>query len=449
MGIFPTGTAELAGWLRLSAPHVNRCVARALLRTFGCPPAPFRAPLKQVEARCGAAARALVAAPADANLERQLLATQRWAEAGGQGRGVQHCLITLADSQYPRALLEAPDPPLLLYLEGNIELLGHPALAIVGSRHPSAQGAANAKALAAALADAGLTIVSGLASGIDASAHEGALAATGHTIAVLGTGVDRIYPAQNAALAARVRAQGALLSEMPLGTPPRPFHFPQRNRIIAGLSAGVVVVEANLRSGSRITARIAADIGREVMALPGSIHAPGARGCHALIKEGAALVESAADILACLAVDGGGAGLGAPASLATRAKAPDMSDVSHAAKPTAAAVASSRTAPGSGPRPAPADAGTSGDGDGNSAGRPALRSADDALLGDAEAAKADSACRSLLNALGHDPTSYEQLSVRTGLALPTLQALVLSLELSGIVDRLPGGRVCRRLCDPA
>ncbi|MBC7780711.1 MAG: DNA-protecting protein DprA [Proteobacteria bacterium] len=208
-----------------------------------------------------------------------------------------HHLVTVDDVDYPRLLREIADPPLALYLRGRRDLLGCPMLAVVGSRNPSAPGVQTAEAFARSLAQAGLTIVSGLALGIDAAAHRGALTAPASTIAVVGTGLDIVYPVRNGPLAQQIAACGALLSEFPLGTPPCPDHFPRRNRILSGLSLGCVVVEANLRSGSLITARLAAEQGREVFAIPGSIHSPLAKGCHALIKQGAKLTESAADVL--------------------------------------------------------------------------------------------------------------------------------------------------------
>jgi DNA processing protein len=209
-----------------------------------------------------------------------------------------HAIITLADEAYPRALLEIGDPPALLYAAGRSELLSCPALAIVGSRNASVQGERNAESFARALSDAGLAIVSGLALGIDAAAHRGGLAGACSTIAVLGTGIDVVYPRRNAELAAQIAARGLLVSEFPPGTEPVAQNFPRRNRLISGLARGCLVVEAALASGSLITARTAADQGREVFALPGSIHSPLSKGCHALIKSGAKLVESAEDVLA-------------------------------------------------------------------------------------------------------------------------------------------------------
>jgi DNA processing protein len=206
-------------------------------------------------------------------------------------------LLTLGDPDYPKPLLEIADPPALLYCKGRRDLLGRPGLGIVGSRNATPQGLRDAEAFALALADAGLTIISGLALGIDAAAHRGGLAGSGSSIAVVGTGLDRIYPARNKALAHRLAEQGLILSEFALGTPPLPGNFPSRNRLISGLARGVLVVEATTDSGSLITARVATEQGREVFAIPGSIHSPLARGCHALLKQGAKLVESAADVL--------------------------------------------------------------------------------------------------------------------------------------------------------
>lgn len=230
---------------------------------------------------------ALLAGPAPAELD----AAHAWLAQPGNS------LLTLADTDYPPTLLEIADPPAVLYCKGNRALLRQPSLGIVGSRNATPQGVRDAEAFAHALSDAGLTIVSGLALGIDAAAHRGGLAGAGASIAIIGTGIDRIYPARNKALAHALAETGLIVSEFPLGTAPLPGHFPRRNRLISGLSRGVLVVEAAPDSGSLITARVATEQGRDVFAIPGSIHSPLARGCHALIKQGAKLVESAADIL--------------------------------------------------------------------------------------------------------------------------------------------------------
>jgi DNA processing protein len=206
-------------------------------------------------------------------------------------------VVTLGDPDYPQLLLQTADPPPLLYVKGRLELLNRPALAVVGSRNATKQGANNAAEFARALSDAGITIVSGLALGIDAAAHRGGLAGAGSSLAFVGTGLDVVYPARNKALAHELAERGALVSEYALGTPPLGSNFPRRNRLISGTTLGCLVVEAALQSGSLITARFANEQGREVFALPGSIHSPLAKGCHALIKQGAKLVDDANDIL--------------------------------------------------------------------------------------------------------------------------------------------------------
>lgn len=206
-------------------------------------------------------------------------------------------VITFADAEYPQSLLQTPDAPPVLYVKGRLDLLNHAALAVVGSRSATAQGKTNAESFAQALSDAGLTIVSGMALGIDAAAHRGGLAGTSSTIAVVGTGLDKVYPARNRDLAHAIAEQGAIVSEFALGTPPLAANFPRRNRLISGLGRGCLVVEAAVSSGSLITARIANELGKDVFAIPGSIHSALSKGCHALIKQGAKLVDSAADIL--------------------------------------------------------------------------------------------------------------------------------------------------------
>ncbi len=223
---------------------------------------------------------------------REVSADMRWL------RGNDARLLHLADPAYPALLREIADPPPWLYVQGSVEVLQEPQLAVVGSRKPSATGLADAGAFAAELVQAGFVVTSGLAYGIDAAAHRGALAGGGRTVAVLGSGLDRIYPASHLSLARQIAATGAVVSEHLLGTPPRPQQFPSRNRIISGLGLGVLVVEAALRSGSLVTARLALEQNREVFALPGSIHNPASRGCNALIRQGAVLVTEVADIVA-------------------------------------------------------------------------------------------------------------------------------------------------------
>jgi DNA processing protein len=280
----------LASWLQLTlTPGLGAAAIRGLLARFGLPENIFAAPRAQLERIVGPATAALLHSDETAALVDSAL---RWAEASG------HVVVTLADAEYPKLLLEIADPPPLLYAIGRLQLLARPALAIVGSRNATAQGVRNAEQFAEAFSAAGLTIVSGLAMGIDAAAHAGGLAGEGSTIAVLGTGVDVTYPRQNAGLASRIAESGLLLSEFALGSAGAAHHFPRRNRLISGLAQGCLVVEAALASGSLITARAAAEQGREVFAIPGSIHSPLSKGCHALIKQGAKLVESAEDVLA-------------------------------------------------------------------------------------------------------------------------------------------------------
>ncbi len=279
----------LASWLQLTlTPGLGAAALRGLLKQFGLP--------SEILARRRGELAALVPAGALDGLDSSAVheavsAALKWAEHPG------HTIVTLADGVYPKALLEIADPPPLLYAIGRVELLQQPCLAIVGSRNASAQGERNAESFAQALSDAGLAIVSGLAAGVDAAAHRGGLAGSGSTIAVLGTGVDIVYPRRNAELAQMIATRGLLLSEFALGSKPLAHNFPRRNRLISGLSSGCLVVEAALASGSLITARTAADQGREVFAIPGSIHSPLSKGCHALIKAGAKLVESADDVL--------------------------------------------------------------------------------------------------------------------------------------------------------
>lgn len=269
-------------------PGIGGETQRQLLKAFGDPEAIFAAsPFALRAALGGGMVERLLAHECEADVAAALA----WAEAPGNQ------ILTLADAAYPQALLTTPDPPTLLYAKGNLALLNRPAFAIVGSRNATKQGEANAEAFAAALAGAGLTVVSGLAAGIDAAAHRGALKTAASTIAVIGTGIDRIYPARNEALAREIAAAGVVVSEFPLGMPPLASNFPRRNRLIAGMARGCLVVEAAQQSGSLITARLAAEAGREVFAIPGSIHSPQSKGCHALLKQGAKLVEAAQDIL--------------------------------------------------------------------------------------------------------------------------------------------------------
>jgi DNA processing protein len=310
-------------------------------------------------------ARALSAAPSD---EAAALIKRTLAWAGQPGNHV----LTLADGNYPQALLDITDPPAVLYAKGRLDLLERPSIAVVGSRNATTQGILNADKFSETLSQAGLTIVSGLALGIDAAAHQGGLRGQGATVAVIGTGADIVYPARNRALAHHIAAGGCILSEYPLGMPAIAANFPRRNRIISGLARAVLVIEAAARSGSLITARSAAEQGRDVFAIPGSIHSPLSKGCHLLIKQGAKLVESAQDILEEL----------------------------HGFEPATSMPASAGSMP-----PAPADA----------------------------------ADAPLLEALGFDPVAPDALAVRLGIDAATLSARLLTLELDGKVELLPGG----------
>lgn len=376
---------ELGAWLRLTlTPGIGNGAARRLLARFGLPQAIFQ----QTEAAlqlCVPAAQAKALREIPQGWEALWQTTAQWL-ANAAPQGPARAMVSLGDLRYPQALLDTEDPPLLLYLMGPASLLQHQpfpsdrCLAVVGSRNPTAQGAENARLFARALCGAGLTIVSGLALGVDAAAHEGALEAAtsagtmAATIAVVGTGLDRVYPRKNLDLAHRIAAHGLIVSEYPLGTPPLPGNFPKRNRIISGLSQGTLVVEAALASGSLITARMAAEQGREVFAIPGSIHAPQSRGCHALIRQGAKLVESAQDVLEELKI---------PATT--------VPGLPHEGVNAPGAAASDET--------------------------------EDPVLA----------------ALGYDPMGLDALIARTGMDASTLQVALLELELDGRIARLPGG----------
>ncbi len=290
-----------------------------------------------------------------------------------------HHLVRLGDNAYPQLLAGISDPPAQLYVDGDPEILHLPALALVGSRNPTTGGAQNAFEFARHLGATGFCIVSGLAQGIDAAGHRGALAAGAPTVAFLGHGIDRVYPAGNRELARDIARHGALVSEFPLGTAPNRALFPQRNRLISGLSLGTIVVEAARRSGSLITARLAAEQGREVFAIPGSIHNPLSRGCHQLIREGAKLVEAADDILTELAPLAG-----------------------HLLQTIDETAASDRL--------------------------PAVEKDTDA-----EYVK-------LLQAIGHDPVSADELVERSGLTIDQVSSMLLILELEGKIEKLSGGR---------
>lgn len=364
---------DFAAWFRLAhSPGLSRGAARTLLAAFGSATAVLEAPAAALrEVVPARALSALDESPAERRAAFQL--ARQWLD-GGKARTV----IALDDPRYPAALLQTADPPLLLYAEGDALLTARACMAIVGSRRATPAGIEHARRFASGLAGHGWVVVSGLARGIDAAAHAGALDVGAPTIAVVGTGLDQVYPAAHRALAQRIRDSGLMLSEFPPGTPPLAFHFPQRNRIISGLCRGVLVIEAALQSGSLITARLAAEAGREVLALPGSIDAPQARGCHALIKQGAKLVETVDDVTEEFA---SGPGSAQPALAVS----------------------------------APAQDGPAGDADSPAQDDPVLQ------------------------ALGHAPTTLDALCARTGWPVSELAARLLEHELRGDVARLPGG----------
>jgi DNA processing protein len=280
---------DLEAWLRLaSLPGLGAEVFRRLLTAFGSPEAILSASQASVSRCVGSRLASLIC---EGGADEDLAAVSAWLDDP-----VNH-VITFADAAYPPLLLQTPAPPPVLYAKGQLRFLAQPSLAIVGSRSATPQGIATAESFAQALSNAGLTIVSGLAQGIDTAAHRGGLSGAAGTVAVVGTGLDIVYPARNRELAHEIAARGCLLSEFALGTPALAANFPRRNRLISGLSRGCLVVEAAAQSGSLITARLAADQGREVFAIPGSIHSPLSKGCHLLIKQGAKLVETASDVL--------------------------------------------------------------------------------------------------------------------------------------------------------
>ena len=377
---------ELAAWLHLlHSEGVGRDAARRLLAALGSPQAVLAASVPE-RADCVDARSAAGLSQPPAGHAQRLAATLAWRQAGPDRR-----VMVLGDPDYPPLLLHSADPPLLLYLQGRVSLLGQASVALVGSRHASAQGLDHARSFARALSAQGWTVVSGLAAGIDGAAHEGALAglddaarqgqAGGSTLAVVGTGIDKVYPAAHRKLAQRIGELGLIVSEFSIGTPPLAANFPQRNRLIAGLSRGTLVVEAALRSGSLITARLAAEAGREVMALPGSVLAAQSAGCHVLIRQGAALVTSVEQVLQ------------------------ELQALPPLDLPAAAAAA---------------------------LGRP-----------DASGQRTESD-DPVLQAMGHDPLTLDALIARCGWPAHLLSAQLLSLELEGLVARLPGGLYQRR-----
>lgn len=360
---------DLTHWLNLTlASGIGARTQQQLLRAFGSPSAIFEAGLSAIAGVIGVKSAHSLLDGLENNAQQTLIAqTIDWSCAP------DHHLVTLADTSYPQRLLESSDPPSLLYVTGDPGYLNLPAIGIVGSRNATPQGIENALAFSRVLADAGFTIISGLALGIDAAAHEGALRSEtpSGTVAVIGTGIDRVYPANNRKLAHLIAHKGCIVSEFSLGTAASASNFPRRNRLIAGLSQACLVVEAAPASGSLITARLAGELGRDLFAIPGSIHAPQYKGCHALIKQGAKLVECAQDILEELSP--------------------------HFARP----------------------------------------------ISNNPAEIQSSSHHPLLDALGHDPSTLDQLIDRSGLTAERVLAMLTELSLDGKVTNLPGGRYQR------
>ena len=372
---------RLQSWIRLAqCDALKPRMLHALLSELRSPEVILDASASTLSRIVPAEVAQAIRSSRSATGEQGIDATIEWASTAG------NLLLTWDDERYPKALLELTDPPPMLFCRGEPARLNEPALAMVGSRNASPGGLQTAEEFAEAFASSGVNVVSGLALGIDGAAHRGALKAAGpaSTIAVIGTGIDRVYPARNRDLAHQIAGRGIIVSEFALGTPPLAYNFPRRNRLISGLARGVLVVEAALNSGSLITARFAAEQGKDVFAIPGSIHSPFSKGCHRLIKDGAKLVETAADVLE---------ELGLAAAVSARSRGKTRSD-----------AVGGRLAP----------LGEPGEDD-----------------------------RQLLDALGYDPVSADEAVSRTGWSIERVLSTLLHLELGGSVARLPGDRVQR------
>ncbi|WP_254600332.1 DNA-processing protein DprA [Burkholderia contaminans] len=409
--------SAVRAWLQLAhAPGLAPAALQALLDAFSSPDALLRAPDHAITAVTSAAAALAVRASVRGDLDARTDAALAWLDAPG------NALVTLNDPAYPPRLRDLHDPPLLLYVKGRLDLLHARSLAVVGSRHATPQGLVDATHFARELSDAGLPIVSGLALGIDAAAHRGGLDGRSGTVAVIATGADLVYPARHRALAHEIAAHGAIVSEWPLGTPARAAHFPQRNRLIAALAIGALVVEAAPRSGSLITARLANELGRDVFAVPGSIHAPLAQGCHALIRDGAKLTAAPLDVLEEYGLGESKAGTAGGAACSGHPCA-GTGSLRETGAPTQRAAA-----------------GAIHNGD----AVPATASARDEAPSPAPPLPATTpAEQAVLAALGYGPVTYEWLAEHSGLPDDVLHRALLALELAGRVASLPGGRFTR------
>ncbi len=444
MHTLPSTELELAAWLRLSlAPGLKPAALRLLLSAFGLPAAILQQEHETLAAIAGEAAARAALAPTGPEFDAQLDAVIAWRELPGNQ------IVTLDDPAYPPALLTMPDPPPLLYIKGRLELLHRRAVALVGSRSATPQGLEDAERFARTISTAGVTVVSGLAQGIDGAAHRGGLDGIGSTVAVIGTGADLVYPSAHHALARQIAAQGAILSEWPLGTPARAANFPQRNRLIAGLVSGVLIVEAAMRSGSLITARLANEMGRDIFALPGSIHAPLSRGCHRMIKQGAKLVETPDEVLEELGF-AKAAPISAPASppgAGIRGQRGGTGALADAvfSTPDDASHKVSDSASNREPDSASARSAASADKYADTATYASAESRPAATRthGSHAPAPSDPDAQRLLAALGHAPTSLEILATRTEMDYAILQTTLLQLELAGHISALPGGRYTR------
>ncbi|WP_174990362.1 DNA-processing protein DprA [Pandoraea captiosa] len=469
---------EIRDWLRLChAPGVPPAAVRRLLATLGPPGAIFGASRTALMTLVPREVVSRLLARPSAELDTQISRTLAWARQPG-------CtVITLSEAAYPRALLTLGDAPPILYCRGDAALMnrardavgntgsrggtggasemsgiGEMAAALVGSRRATPQGRENARHFARVLGDAGVTIVSGLAAGIDAAAHEGALETAGRTCAVIGTGADIVYPSRHHALAERIAERGLLLSAFPLGTPPRPDHFPRRNRLIAALARCTVVIEATTHSGSLITARLAGELGRDVLAVPGSIHAPQSRGCHVLIRDGATLVTSPEDVFEAM---GFKEVPGSPRSQSSEKTADKTVD---ATADGPARQGGKRRRGATGRRACATASDVAAEPTWDPSDEPILRnSGDEGTRGapntvapatsvpsePGPSTEPPQGTAAILEALGYDPVNADTLCERSGLGIAAVLSQLGALELDGLVARLPGGRFARLGPGPA